>query len=154
MNCYLSSYAGSFFSNLPLLPSVFFQWKAAQTGQWTTWNIRCYWGNLYGLSALYSMDIYGPTIPMHRVPDSASCGTKARDTGTSRNQSVSTAQGWARRRTPYGFDRRSWTTWGSIPAYYGKSLNSWRPTVSCSRCCFWLGQFWKTLPSLVASRMS
>ena len=97
--------------------SCVFQWRAARTGQWTTWNTRCFWGNLYGLSALYSMDISGPTTPMHRAQGSALCGTKAQDTGTLRNPSVSMARGWARRRTPSGFDQRSWTTWATTPAY-------------------------------------
>ncbi len=105
-------------SCLILLFSVlFFQWKAARIGLWTTWNIRCSWGNLYGLSALYSMDISGPTTPMRRAQDLALCGTKVQDMGTSRNPSVLTAQGWARRKMPYGFDQQSWTMWVTIHAY-------------------------------------
>lgn len=123
-------------SRLTLLPSVpVFQWKAARTGRWTTWNTRCFWGSLYGLSALCSMDIYGPTTRTRRAPDSASCGTKARDTGTLRSPLASTARGWARRRTPYGFGRRSWTTWGTTPACWGKSC--WKLLSSNVYCCFY-----------------
>lgn len=123
-------------SCLTLLPSVLlFQWKAARTGRWTTWNTRCFWGSLYGLSVLCSMDIFGPTTRTRRVPDSASCGTKVRDMGTLRSPLASTARGWARRRTPYGFDQRSWTTWGTTPACWGKSC--WKLLSSNVYCCFY-----------------
>lgn len=98
----------------------FFQWKAAQIGQWTIWITRFFWGSPCGSNVLYFMDIYEPTTLMRRVLDSALCGTKVPDTGSSRNPSALTARGWARRKTPSGSDRRSWTTRATIPVCWGK----------------------------------